>query len=96
MCVWLCLCVVCDSSLFGFQPVLCDGTPRDQSCVCIFQDLRTPKTGSGTDGGEDTAATWQYFMNMHEVLGGRPYMDPPLLVASFSPDLEGKSLKVTF
>ncbi|KAJ8349655.1 hypothetical protein SKAU_G00247850 [Synaphobranchus kaupii] len=49
-------------------------------------ELKNPKTGSGTDGGEETAATWQYYQDMHEVLGGRPSIDPPLLVTSFTPD----------
>lgn len=52
-------------------------------CVCACQELRTPKTGSGTDQGEVTVATWQYFGDMHEVLGARPAMDPPVVVASF-------------
>ncbi|KAJ8342330.1 hypothetical protein SKAU_G00322580 [Synaphobranchus kaupii] len=51
-----------------------------------YKELKNPKTGSGTDGGEETAATWQYYQDMHEVLGGRPSIDPPLLVASFTPD----------
>ncbi|XP_078018913.1 uncharacterized protein LOC144458933 isoform X2 [Epinephelus lanceolatus] len=45
------------------------------------KDLKNPKTGSGTDGGE---STWKYFQEMHEVLGGRPSIDPPLVVASFT------------
>ena len=52
-------------------------------CVCLFfQDLRTPKTGSGAESGEVTVATWQYFDLMHEVLGARPAIDPPVLVSS--------------
>ena len=52
-------------------------------CVCLFfQDLRTPKTGSGTESGEVTVATWQYYDLMHEVLGARPAIDPPVLVSS--------------
>ncbi|KAM9475908.1 uncharacterized protein Hap1MRO34_011628 [Clarias gariepinus] len=49
-----------------------------------YKDLRTPKTGSGTDAGEVTAATWQYFDAMHEVLGARPSVDPPVVVASLT------------
>ncbi|XDV36388.1 hypothetical protein PO909_006177 [Leuciscus waleckii] len=52
------------------------------------QDLKTPKTGSGTDAGQVTAATWQFFEDMHEVLGGRPSMDPPVVIASFRPDAD--------
>ncbi|CAM4560706.1 unnamed protein product [Leuciscus chuanchicus] len=49
-----------------------------------YKDLKTPKTGSGTDAGEATAATWQYYEDMHEVLGARPSVDPPVVVASFT------------
>lgn len=53
--------------------------------ACVFlQDLKTPKTGSGTDAGEVTASTWQYFEEMHEVLGSRPSVDPPVVVSSFT------------
>ncbi|XP_056441352.1 uncharacterized protein LOC130378667 [Gadus chalcogrammus] len=51
-----------------------------------YRELRTPKTGSGTDRGEVTAANWQFFEDMHEVMGDRPAMDPPVVVASFSED----------
>lgn len=30
--------------------------------VCVFQDLRTPKTGSRMDRSEATAATWQFLL----------------------------------
>lgn len=46
------------------------------------QEIRTPQTGSGTDRGEDTPGTWPYYMAMHEALGARPSMSPPVLVAS--------------
>ncbi|XP_060883028.1 uncharacterized protein LOC132954487 [Labrus mixtus] len=48
-----------------------------------YKELKTPRTGSGTDAGEVTAATWQFLGDMHEVLGARPSMDPPVVVASF-------------
>ncbi|XP_046874466.1 uncharacterized protein LOC124466643 [Hypomesus transpacificus] len=51
-----------------------------------YKELRTPKTGSGTDRGEVTAATWQFYEDMHEVLGARPSLDPPVVVASFNED----------
>ncbi|KAF4106741.1 uncharacterized protein LOC131550570 isoform X2 [Onychostoma macrolepis] len=51
-----------------------------------YKELRTPKTGSGTDRGEVTAATWQFYEDMHEVLGARPSLDPPVVVASFYED----------
>lgn len=57
-------------------------------CVCFVSslELRTPKTGSGTDSGEVTAATWHYFEEMHEVLGDRPSVDPPVVVSSYNED----------
>lgn len=51
-----------------------------------MQELKTPKTGSGTDAGETTASSWQFFEDMHEVLGSRPSIDPPVVVASYGPD----------
>ncbi|XP_029938433.1 serine/arginine repetitive matrix protein 2-like [Salarias fasciatus] len=57
-----------------------------------YKELKTPKTGSGTDGGEETAASWVYFEDMHAVLGGRPSIDPPLLVASASSEEDPTTL----
>uniref|UniRef100_A0A8C5AZF4 Ataxin 10 n=1 Tax=Gadus morhua TaxID=8049 RepID=A0A8C5AZF4_GADMO len=51
-----------------------------------YKDLRTPKTGSGTESGEVTVATWQYYDLMHEVLGARPAIDPSVLVSSIQED----------
>lgn len=51
-----------------------------------MQELKTPRTGSGTDAGETTASTWQFFDDMHQVLGARPSMDPPVVVPSYGPD----------
>ncbi|KAM7416937.1 hypothetical protein PAMA_018830 [Pampus argenteus] len=45
-----------------------------------YKELKTGKSGAGTDAGEVTATNWQYYEDMHEVLGARPCMDPPLLV----------------
>ncbi|KAE8287400.1 hypothetical protein D5F01_LYC13440 [Larimichthys crocea] len=45
-----------------------------------YKELKTGKFGAGTDAGEVTATNWQYYEDMHEVLGVRPCMDPPLLV----------------
>ncbi|KAK7133519.1 hypothetical protein R3I94_015411 [Phoxinus phoxinus] len=50
-----------------------------------YKDLKTPKTGSGTENGEKTVSNWRYFEAMHAVLGGRPAIDPPVIVASFKP-----------
>ncbi|KAL2098362.1 hypothetical protein ACEWY4_007569 [Coilia grayii] len=48
-----------------------------------YKDLRQSKSGFGTDGGETTIFNWQYYEAMHVVLGGRPAIDPPVIVASF-------------
>ncbi|KAL2095496.1 hypothetical protein ACEWY4_010215 [Coilia grayii] len=48
-----------------------------------YKDLRQSKSGFGTDGGETTISNWQYYEAMHAVLGGRPAIDPPVIVASF-------------
>lgn len=44
--------------------------------------MKNPPTGTGTDGGEATAAAWPWFDAMHEALGERPSIQPPTLVAS--------------
>lgn len=49
------------------------------------------KAGFGADGGEVTPVTWQYFDDMHEALGGRASLDPPVVVASFSADPDSKT-----
>ncbi|XP_038157079.1 uncharacterized protein LOC119793868 [Cyprinodon tularosa] len=51
-----------------------------------YKDLQMLKAGSATDGGEVTAVTWQYFDDMHEVLGGKRSPKTPALVASFNAD----------
>ncbi|KAI2643034.1 Formin-like protein 14 [Labeo rohita] len=45
-----------------------------------YKELRCPPTGTGTDGGEATAATWPWFSAMHEAIGGRPSIEPPILI----------------
>ena len=71
------------------------------SCVCVcvhahicllLQDLKTPKTGSGTESGEKTAANWPFYGDMHEVLGARPCIEPPVLVASFNEGSDATTL----
>ncbi|KAG1935835.1 hypothetical protein F2P79_019086 [Pimephales promelas] len=47
-----------------------------------YKELRCPPTGTGTDSGEATAATWQWFSAMHEAIGGRPSIEPPILIDS--------------
>ncbi|XP_037626195.1 uncharacterized protein LOC119488532 [Sebastes umbrosus] len=46
------------------------------------QELRNPPSGTGTDGGEATAATWPWFSLMHESIGRRPSIEPPVLMDS--------------
>ncbi|XP_041860495.1 trihelix transcription factor GT-3b-like [Melanotaenia boesemani] len=41
-----------------------------------YKDLSLPKTGSGTDEGEVTAATWIFYAAMHEAIGQRPSVRP--------------------
>lgn len=48
----------------------------------LFQELRCPPTGTGTDSGEATAATWPWFSAVHETIGGRPSIEPPILIDS--------------
>ena len=47
-----------------------------------MQELRTPPSGSGTESGEATAATWKWFSLMDEALGRSPSIAPPCLIAS--------------
>ncbi|XP_034059354.1 uncharacterized protein LOC117537990 [Gymnodraco acuticeps] len=47
-----------------------------------YKELKTPPTGTGTDAGEATAATWPWFSLMHEAIGSRPSMEPPVLMDS--------------
>ncbi|KAF3850674.1 hypothetical protein F7725_012446 [Dissostichus mawsoni] len=47
-----------------------------------YKELRTPATGTGTDQGEATATTWPWFSAMHEAIGGRPSIEPPILLDS--------------
>ncbi|KAM4712253.1 uncharacterized protein FYW61_021202 isoform 3-T3 [Anableps anableps] len=51
-----------------------------------YKDLGMLKAGFGTDRGEVTPVTWQYFDDMHEVLGSRTSLEPPVVVASFNAD----------
>lgn len=46
-------------------------------CISLcFLGLKTSKIGERTDGGETTAATWQFFEDMYEILDARPSVDP--------------------
>ncbi|RXN25448.1 TBC1 domain family member 10B-like protein [Labeo rohita] len=46
------------------------------------QELRKPPTGIGTESGESTAGTWKWYNLMDEAIGGRPSIQPPILIAS--------------
>lgn len=59
---------------------MCMVLTMEFSLFCLLQELKTGNSGAGTDAGETTANNWQYFEDMHEVLGARPCMDPPVLV----------------
>ncbi|KAG9276118.1 hypothetical protein AMEX_G8389 [Astyanax mexicanus] len=54
-------------------------------------ELKCPPSGSGTDNGEATAATWPWFSLMDEALGNRPSVTPPLLIASSNEEEPGPS-----
>ncbi|XP_034083105.1 uncharacterized protein LOC117553331 [Gymnodraco acuticeps] len=47
-----------------------------------YKELKRPRTGTGTDQGEETPATWPFFMAMDEAIGATPSISPPVLVAS--------------
>ncbi|KAK7909408.1 hypothetical protein WMY93_014092 [Mugilogobius chulae] len=47
-----------------------------------YKELRRPPTGSGTETGEATAATWKWYSLMDEAIGSRPSVQPPCLIAS--------------
>ncbi|KAA0721220.1 hypothetical protein E1301_Tti018117 [Triplophysa tibetana] len=55
------------------------------------KELRCPPTGTGTDSGEATAATWLWFSAMHEAIGGRPSIEPPILIDSCEAEVTGSS-----
>lgn len=54
--------------------------------VLSVQDLKCPKTGVSTEGGETTATSWKWYSLMDEAIGGRPSITPPVLIASLSQD----------
>ncbi|KAF3835670.1 hypothetical protein F7725_028228 [Dissostichus mawsoni] len=41
-----------------------------------------PRTGSGTEQGEETPTTWPFLMTMDEALRSRPSVSPPVLMSS--------------
>ncbi|XP_049927751.1 uncharacterized protein LOC126407109 [Epinephelus moara] len=50
-----------------------------------YKKLRNPPTGTGTDGREETAATWPFYAQMHETIGAWPSIEPPVLMDSCNP-----------
>lgn len=48
----------------------------------VFKELKAPRTGVSTEGGEATAANWKWFVVMDEVMGQRPSITPPNLISS--------------
>ncbi|MEQ2179738.1 hypothetical protein GOODEAATRI_028284 [Goodea atripinnis] len=66
-----------------FDCVVC--SLNDICCICVYyyvKDLSLTKTGSGTDEGEVTAATWIFCAAMHEAIGQRPSVNPVSLYSS--------------
>lgn len=47
-----------------------------------MKELRKPPTGTGTETGESTAASWKWYSLMDEAIGSRPSISPPCLFAS--------------
>ncbi|KAK0138532.1 hypothetical protein N1851_024944 [Merluccius polli] len=50
-------------------------------------ELKCPRTGVSTEGGETTAASWKWYTLMDEAIGDRPSVTPPVLIASSSRDV---------
>ncbi|CAL8369751.1 unnamed protein product [Arctogadus glacialis] len=47
-----------------------------------YKDLKNTQTSVSTEGGETTAASWKWFDLMHEAIGDRLSMTPPVLIAT--------------
>ncbi|XP_029903834.1 uncharacterized protein LOC115356742 [Myripristis murdjan] len=58
-----------------------------------YKDCKYPGTGEGVSG-KPTAATWPWFALMDEVLGQRPSIAPPVLIASLPEDTPGPAAAV--
>ncbi|KAK0134338.1 Reticulocyte-binding protein 2 a [Merluccius polli] len=50
-------------------------------------ELKCPRTGVSTEGGETIAASWKWYTLMDEAIGDRPSVTPPVLIASSSRDV---------
>ena len=47
-----------------------------------YRELKTPKTGSGTENGEYTSSSWPYYDLMDSALRNHHNINPPVLVSS--------------
>ncbi|CAL8387893.1 unnamed protein product [Gadus morhua 'NCC'] len=47
-----------------------------------YKDLKNTPTSVSTEGDETTAASWKWFDLMHEAIGDRPSVTPPVLIAT--------------
>ncbi|KAM3608120.1 uncharacterized protein V6R79_019415 [Siganus canaliculatus] len=59
-----------------------DGPKKWENLKQKYKELKAPRTGVSTEGGETTAATWKWFQVMDEVMGQRPSITPPNLITS--------------
>ncbi|KAL1276268.1 hypothetical protein QQF64_035891 [Cirrhinus molitorella] len=59
-----------------------------------YKECKYPGSGKGVSG-KPTAATWPWFVQMDEVLGQRPSICPPVLIASIPMDTPGPSAAVS-
>ncbi|KAL1279800.1 hypothetical protein QQF64_014400 [Cirrhinus molitorella] len=59
-----------------------------------YKECKYPGSGEGVSG-KPTAATWPWFVQMDEVLGQRPSICPPVLIASIPMDTPGPSAAVS-
>ena len=51
-------------------------------CSSYYIGIKTPRLGLSTEGGKATAASWKWFDLMHEAIGARPSVTPPVLIAT--------------
>ncbi|XP_044193689.1 uncharacterized protein LOC122971204 [Thunnus albacares] len=59
-----------------------------------YKEVKAPRTGVNTEGGEATAANWKWFDTMDKVIGRRPSITPPNLISSamaLTPDEDVKT-----
>lgn len=51
-----------------------------------MQDLKCPRSGVSTEGGEATAASWKWYGVMDAALGSKPSITPPVFISLSSPE----------